>query len=168
MNLFVIGAGFTKALFPDAPLNGELLSILTKRISRSASKELIERYKTRDIEIAITKLDADVASSKTRRKREKLIKLRRSIERDLVRYFLQYRASDELLKATPWLKKLLDKGVRRGDVAVSLNYDCVFEGALDCRRKWSPNGGYGLVFNNNPLFQVLVTFIILSLTFYGV
>lgn len=151
MNLFVIGAGFTKALFPDAPLNGELLSVLTKRTSRSAAGKLINRYKTDDIEIAITKLDADIASSRARHKQDELRKLRRGIERDLVRYFLHYRASNELVSAAPWLKQFLDNAVHPGDTVVSLNYDCVFEGALDCHGKWSPNGGYGSVFDNNPL-----------------
>jgi hypothetical protein len=31
-----------------------------------------------------------------------------------------------------------------GDVVISLNYDCLLEGLLDCFNKWSPNGGYGI------------------------
>ncbi|MDP2605699.1 MAG: hypothetical protein Q8S00_24410 [Deltaproteobacteria bacterium] len=119
----------------------------------SAPQKLINRYKTDDIEIALTKLDADFASANSRNQRKRIQGLRQCLERDLVRYFLNYRASEKLLETTPWLKKLLDKGIHRGDIAVSLNYDCVFEGALDCRGKWSPNGGYGLVFTGNPLIS---------------
>ena len=46
-----------------------------------------------------------------------------------------------------WLSRFVDHAVSAEDVAVSLNYDCVFEGALDCCNKWSPNGGYGLLRN---------------------
>jgi hypothetical protein len=38
--------------------------------------------------------------------------------------------------------------VADGDIVVSLNYDCVFEGSLDCIGKWSPRGGYGDCLNN--------------------
>lgn len=48
-----------------------------------------------------------------------------------------------------WLTYLIDSAFLPGDVAISLNYDCVLEGALDCRHKWSPNWGYG--FLDNPL-----------------
>jgi hypothetical protein len=151
MNLFIIGSGFTKALFPEAPLNGELLATLARGASRSASHKLIVRYKTEDIEIALTKLDADISSSRSHRKRDELQQIRCRVERELVQHFLSYRASNELLSATQWLNQLLDNAVHAGDSVISLNYDCVFEGALDCRGKWSPNGGYGSVFNNNPL-----------------
>jgi hypothetical protein len=43
----------------------------------------------------------------------------------------------------PWLKKFMQTALFDGDVAISLNYDCVFEGALDCVGRWSPKGGYG-------------------------
>jgi hypothetical protein len=47
-----------------------------------------------------------------------------------------------------WLTHLVDEAFRSDDVVISLNYDCVLEGALDCRGKWSPRGGYGF---ENPL-----------------
>lgn len=151
MNLFIIGSGFTKALFPETPLNRELLRVLARGTSDSASHKLMQRYQTDDIEIALTRLDTDLASSQTRLEQagDELRELRHNIEKDLGSYFTRYRASDELLSNSPWLSKFLDHAVSAGDVAVSLNYDCVFEGALDCRGKWSPNGGYG--FLNNPL-----------------
>jgi hypothetical protein len=63
MKVFIIGAGFTKALFPEAPLNRDLLTVLAKGTTDSASHKLIQRYHTDDIEIALTELDADIASS---------------------------------------------------------------------------------------------------------
>ena len=47
-----------------------------------------------------------------------------------------------------WLTHLVDEAFMSGNVVISLNYDCVLEGALDCRGKWSPRGGYGF---ENPL-----------------
>jgi hypothetical protein len=47
-----------------------------------------------------------------------------------------------------WLAHFIDSTFSSGDVAISLNYDCVLEGALDCRGKWSPNGGYGSSLDN--------------------
>jgi hypothetical protein len=62
----------------------------------------------------------------------------------------------------PWLRLLIDRVLSSADVAVSLNYDCVLEGALDCCGKWSVNGGYGsylnnaLIDNNTPKSPVTV------------
>ncbi len=145
MNLFIIGAGFTKAVFPEAPLNPDLLAVLD---GRPACRELRERYKTSEIEIALTKLDVDILSSTTAPKiNGPLQALRHRVEQDLGGYFESYRASPELVAGAEWLKQFIAHCVCTGDVVVNLNYDCVFEGALDCCEKWSPNGGYGSIEN---------------------
>ena len=151
MNLFIIGSGFTKALFPDAPLNRELLETLARGAPDSASHKLINRYQTEDIESALTKLDVDLASHQPHLEQagDELRELRHHIEKDLGSHFTSYRASNGLLSSSLWLSNFLDHAISEGDVAVSLNYDCVFEGVLDCRAKWSPNGGYG--FLRHPL-----------------
>ena len=145
MNLFIIGAGFTKALFPEAPLNQELLQVLAQRATDSASQRLLERYKIHDIEIALTRLDVDIALSRTSAQAadSELLKLRRAAEEDLGNYFECYRASNELVSTALWLSRFIGHVISDGDVVVNLNYDCVFEGALDCLGKWSLNGGYG-------------------------
>lgn len=145
MNVFIIGAGFTRAVFPDAPLNPDLLKVLAGKFADSAAAILRDRYKTDDIEIALTKLDSDIAVSQGE---EELLaedgrKLRRQIETDLGNYFRSFIVSEELFTRSPWLVKLVDGAFTSGDVVISLNYDCVLEGALDCRGKWSPKGGYG-------------------------
>jgi len=139
MNLFIVGSGFTKAVFPDAPLNQDLLKKLASKSSTSASRSLLALYKTEEIEIALTRLDMDINSSKD----ENLHTMRQSFESELSDYFGLFCASDNLLAKSPWLAHLIDGAFSSGDVAISLNYDCVLEGALDCRGKWSPNGGYG-------------------------
>ena len=83
MKVFIIGAGFTKAIFEQAPLNAELLPCLTKRPNASASRKLIRRYDISDIEIALTRLDADIALGG----HEHLRELRHEVERNIVEYF---------------------------------------------------------------------------------
>ena len=53
------------------------------------------------------------------------------------------------MEQSPWLKNFMQSAIADGDVAISLNYDCVFEGSLDCIGKWSPKGGYGF-FSKSP------------------
>lgn len=154
MNAFIIGAGFTKAVFPAAPLNGDLLNVLAGKFVDSAAAVLRERYKTNDIEIALTKLDSDIAASQGDGGllAEDGQRLRRRIEKELGDYFSSFVASDELLVRSPWLAQFVDGVFNSGDVVISLNYDCVLEGALDCRGKWSPKGGYGSPFDH-PLVR---------------
>jgi len=153
MNFFIIGSGFTKSIFPEAPLNNELLRAIANGKLDCASQYLTEKYQTNDIEIALTKLDADIATSyyDNRQLYSELRDIRHKIEIDLGNYFTSYRATHELLDKAPWLMNFMRYAIADGDVAVSLNYDCVFEGALDCIGKWSPKGGYG--FFQNPLID---------------
>lgn len=153
MNVFIIGAGFTKAVFPDAPLNGDLLDVLAGKVADSAATVLRKTYKTNDIEIALTRLDSDIAASQGEGKlqAEDGLGLRRRIENELGDYFSSFVASDELLARLPWLAQFVDGVFNSGDVVISLNYDCVLEGALDCRGKWSPKGGYGSPFGAPPV-----------------
>lgn len=148
MNIFIIGAGFTKAVFPDAPLNSDLLNKLAENSTNSAASALLERYRINNIEIALTKLDSDIALSGSQDEKH----LRNKIETELGNFFSSLKVSDPLLIKLPWLSQFVDAAFTAGDVVISLNYDCVLEGVLDCREKWTPNGGYGSPFNN-PLIR---------------
>jgi hypothetical protein len=159
MNLFLIGAGFTKSIYPYAPLNNELLQALANDKVDCASLKLTNDYETNDIEIALTMLDVEIAEQLNsenpwEQRVEELQDIRRKIESDIGNYFYQFRATNDHIEKLPWLKYLIDNAFSDGDVAVSLNYDCVFEGALDCRSKWSPISGYGdYAFFENPLID---------------
>jgi hypothetical protein len=154
VNAFIIGAGFTKAVFPTAPLNGDLLEVLAGKFVDSAAAVLRKKYETDDIEIALTRLDSDIAASQGDGGllAEDGHNLRHRIENELGDYFRSFVASDDLLARSPWLAQLVDGTFTSGDVVISLNYDCVLEGALDCRGKWSPKGGYGSPFDH-PLVR---------------
>lgn len=144
MNVFIIGAGFTKAIFPDAPLNRDLLQTLADKSPASAAASLRDWYKTNDIEVALTRLDVDV----TLPQRESRFELRRNVENELANYFRSFYVSEDLMARSHWLTQLINGTFLPGDVAISLNYDCVLEGALDWLGKWSPNQGYGSSFDN--------------------
>lgn len=154
MNAFIIGAGFTKAVFPDAPLNGNLLDALAGKFVDSAAGVLRKKYETNDIEIALTRLDSDIAAPRGEDGllAEDSLGLRRRIENELGDYFRSFVASEDLLVRSPWLAEFVDGVFNSGDVVISLNYDCVLEGALDCRGKWSPKEGYGSLFDH-PLVR---------------
>ena len=147
MNLFIIGAGFTKAALPASPLNCELLDILAqRRPDDSAAAALRDRYATHDIEIALTRLDCDIALSRSApapsSEESDEVRLRQRVEKELGDYFSSFSASKAMTQSS-WLTELVDEAFTSGDVVISLNYDCVLEGALDWRGKWSPRGGYG-------------------------
>ena len=140
MNVFIVGAGFTKAAIPDAPLNGDLLEKLAQVPEGYAARDLRDRFGSEDIEIALTKLDVETAASNAASDERRL---RQRIESELGHYFSRFVAKEQLFAQNPWLAKFVDDVVVPGDVVINLNYDCLLEGALDCRGKWSPNGGYG-------------------------
>lgn len=162
MNLFIIGSGFTKAVFPNAPVNSELMDHLASAGQAPAASRLRDQYNTKDIEIALTRLDMDIADMKANpsgncvlptMSLNELTELRKESELELANFFcftseLSERPTckftpTENLAATPWLKAFLEC-IRSGDILVSLNYDCVLEGLLDLQGKWTPNGGYGI------------------------
>lgn len=150
MNLFVVGAGFTKAIFPDAPLNRDLTSVLVQAVPNSVMPILEKRHRSKDVEISLTRLDADIASAISRniQRRSDLIRLRRQIEEELASYFSRFVVSDDLFSRASWLKRLLRGAFAPEDVVINLNYDCTLEGALDRLKKWSPVDGYGSCLSN--------------------
>lgn len=142
-NLFLLGAGFTKAVFPDAPLNKGLLAVLCKGTPCTTLKKYRKKYKTDDIEILLTHLDLEILQPK-QKKQIALQQVRKIIEQQLAEYFEQFRFKKEVLKENNWLESFV-KLFNENDAIISLNYDCFLEGLLDYHNVWSPNKGYGAV-----------------------
>src|SRR5439155_22803072 len=66
-NLFIIGAGFTKAVFPTAPLNDELLSqVVGPEPDNSPLGQVWAEYRLSNIETLLTRLDLDLLTGKSR------------------------------------------------------------------------------------------------------
>lgn len=140
-NLFLFGAGFTKAVFPDAPLNKDLLAKLCKNpTSCRVLRKYREEFKTDDIEILLTRLDLEITIPKAKRKIA-LQTARKAIERQLAKYFEQLRFKKEVVAHSTWLGDFVNI-FKPNDVVINLNYDCFLEGLLDYYEVWSPKGGY--------------------------
>lgn len=150
MKMFIFGAGFTKSVFPNSPLNSELISALMAKFSAKEIENLQQRYSTNDIEIALTKLDIEVSiqNASELQKHDDLVQLRTNVENYLALFFGEYNATEDLLEKHVWLNQFINGLFSVDDVAVSLNYDCLLEGLLDCADKWTPKGGYGSPFDN--------------------
>lgn len=139
--MFIVGSGFTKAVFgKDAPTNAELLPCLCQSKS-PVWQRVVDRYQTSDIEVALTRLDLDI--NRADGSKAQLMFERRMIEADLAQFFRKFRFREHLVESRPWVESLMKSLFKSGDVAVSLNYDCLLEGLLDRYGLWSPNGGYG-------------------------
>jgi hypothetical protein len=147
MNVFLIGAGFTKAVVPESPLNSGLLKLLAERSHGSGARNLRDRYGLDEIEIALTRLDMDISAAQLQRDQgasvEQLKELRKRVETELVGFFGNLVIPERCMQEAAWLRRFVTECIRDGDVVISLNYDCILEQALDIAAKWSPNGGYG-------------------------
>lgn len=139
-NLFLTGAGFTKAVFPNAPLNENLLSFLCQGVPRTTLKKYHREYKNSDIEILLTRLDLDILHPKATQQAA-LRQVRKAIEQQLAEYFRRFRFDEKLVKQNSWLESFANL-FRENDVIITTNYDCLLEGLVDYYGVWTPNKGY--------------------------
>jgi hypothetical protein len=139
-NLFVIGAGFTKAVFPAAPLNNELLSQVVGSKNNSTLGRVWAEYGSPniDIELLLTRFDLDLMTNNTRFGKAE----RHAISGEIAEFVRHVRFKQDV----KWLHPFLQT-ISNNDVIISLNYDCFLEGFLDSHKAWSPNGGYGVIQN---------------------
>lgn len=140
-NLFLLGTGFTKAVFDDAPLNDELLEKLISRYPQSPLVEYQCRYHAKNIEVILTQLDLETVDLQS----ERLKQDRQKINNEIAEYFQQFRFGNhkEELEACGWLKSFATEVFGCNDAIVTLNYDCLLDGVLDYHEAWSPSKGYG-------------------------
>jgi hypothetical protein len=141
-NIFLLGAGFTKAAFPQAPLNRDLLEAISKDNGQTLSKYK-NKYETNDIEKLLTQLDLEATE------RDEIKGDRSAINAEIASYFSRFRFSEINADIPSWLETFALTILDQNDAIVCLNYDCFLEGALDSLGVWSPNGGYARI--NNPL-----------------
>ncbi len=173
-NLFLLGAGFTKAVWEyvkdDVPANKELLqkvidsckppsncnrtelNVKGKKILKTTlPKKYSEKYETPDIEVLLTRLDLEILTNQDQN--NALMNDRKEIERLLVEYFEQFRLGCshnlQVLERNTWLEDIALKLFHTNDIIVTLNYDCSLEGLLDHFEIWSPNGGYVEIRNSS-------------------
>jgi hypothetical protein len=144
-NTFISGAGFTKSIFDDAPLNNQLIDALLGVNPSGPLKEFSDEYNSRDIELVLTKLDIDIQQGKYASDN------RKEINAEIAGYFQRFRFRPEILGEKTWLETFATKLFLQDDVILNLNYDCFLEGLLDYVEVWNPNRGYGNI--TNPLVE---------------
>jgi hypothetical protein len=137
-NMFLIGAGFTKAVFPNAPLNANLLHLVIQDNPQTLLRTYKVRYHTDDIEILLTRMDLETEELQS----ERLRRDRETINHDLAKYFERFRFRDQILENNKWLQDFAKKVLQPNDAIITTNYDCFLEGILDYYEVWSPNNGY--------------------------
>src|SRR6266540_765826 len=135
-SLFIVGAGFTRAVFPAAPLNNGLLGQVIGSKNDSTLARVWAGYgsKESDIEMLLTRFDLDLmnkASCFTKEDRD-------AISGEIAEFVKRFRYK----KDVKWLHPFVDETIADSDVIISLNYDCFLEGFLDAHGAWTPNGGY--------------------------
>ncbi len=140
-NLFIIGAGLTKAVFPTAPLNDDLLiQVVGSEPDTSPLGQVWSEYRLSNIETLLTRLDLDLLTGKSRFGEDH----RNAVSKQLADFVARFRFKQDI----PWLHPLT-RIISDNDVIISLNYDCFLEGFLDFHGAWSPKGGYHII--ENPL-----------------
>jgi hypothetical protein len=140
-NLFLIGAGLTRAMIPEAPLNDELLGKMICSNPNTLLKKYQDKYNgIKDIEILLTRLDLEIAQNSS--EKEQLQKDRKIIDGDIAEYFEQFRFKEQSLPTNKWLETLAKQLFKDEDAIITTNYDCFLEGLLDYYKVWHPTEGY--------------------------
>jgi len=147
-NLFLIGSGFTKSVFPKAPLNADLLRSIIDDNPETLLRKYQIRYHTDDIEILLTRMDLETVELQS----ERLKQDRQKINEEIAGYIQQFRfgvrfkEKKDLQKSEcRWLESLAKELFKENDAIITLNYDCFLEGLLDYYKVWTPKGGYCVV-----------------------
>lgn len=142
-NLFLIGAGFTKSVFPEAPLNTDLLQSIIDDNPKTLLRKYKIRYRTDDIEILLTCMDLETEELQS----ERLIRDREAIKHNLAKYFERFRFRDQILENNKWLEDFAKKVFQPNDAIITTNYDCFLEGLLDYYNIWHIREGYVNVYD---------------------
>jgi hypothetical protein len=134
-NIYLLGAGFTKAIYSKIPLNRDLLGAI---ISGGAEKFSVyhKKYMTEDIERLLTQIDLDVFADDRCREDRQVLQV------EISAFFSDYRFSALNGVIPSWLEKFSKELLKENDSIVSLNYDCMLEGVLDYLGVWTPRDGY--------------------------
>lgn len=141
-NIYLLGAGFTKAVYPKAPLNSNLLG----EIITNGGRKLLEyqkKYNSDDVEKLLTQVDLDSFAD------EKIKRDRTLINAEISAFFSKLRFPILQNNIPSWLKIFSKEVFKQNDSIISLNYDCILEGILDKLKVWTPNDGYAHI--RNPL-----------------
>jgi len=142
-DIFLIGAGFTRAVFQDAPLNADLVPFVVRDNPKTLLTKYRIRYHTEDIEILLTRMDLEMEELQS----EQLRRDRETIKQDLAKYFERFRFRAQILENNRWLEDFAKNVFQPNDAIITTNYDCFLEGLLDLYKIWHPHEGYVNVYD---------------------
>ena len=111
-------------MYPDAPLNNELLKAIIDKGGKTLSK-YYDTYKIEDIEKLLTQLDLESISN------NEIKKDRLKINSEISYFFTHYRFSNYVGDVPAWLYTFANTVLKEDDSIICLNYDCFLEGILD-------------------------------------
>ncbi|MHC4075003.1 MAG: SIR2 family protein [Planctomycetota bacterium] len=134
-NIYLLGAGFTRAVYPKAPVNEDLLGAIIDNGGKKIS-EYQKKHNTDDIERLLTQIDLDSLRD------ERIKRDRALINEEISGFFSKLRFSVLNGNIPSWLKIFSKEVLKQNDSIISLNYDCLLEGVLDKLEVWTPNDGY--------------------------
>lgn len=137
-NIYLLGAGFTKAIYSKAPLNKDLLGAIIDDGAEKLSA-YHKKYLTEDIERLLTQIDLDSFTD------ERCRKDRQVIQAEISAFFSNYRISALNGNIPSWLETFSTELLNQNDSIISLNYDCMLEGVLDYLGVWTPRDGYARI-----------------------
>jgi hypothetical protein len=137
-NIYLLGAGFTKAACPKAPLNNELLDAIMNTGGAKISAYQ-KKYKVTDIERLLTQIDLDGFHD------EEIRKDRQVIESEISAFFSDFRFKALNGEIPSWLDTFSTEILKQYDTIINLNYDCMLEGVLDYLGVWTPRDGYARI-----------------------
>lgn len=150
--VYLLGAGFTKSIIDDAPLNKDLLGRLVDYTKDDLFVKYQRKYSSmykrniEDIELLLTYLDMEIAGediyNPTKKESLQYVHDRLKINQAIAGFFKEYRITRNEEYAKDWVKNFCKEVLQNNDVIVNLNYDCFLEGALDSLGLWNPLEGY--------------------------
>ncbi|MCC6964038.1 MAG: hypothetical protein IT585_12355 [candidate division Zixibacteria bacterium] len=146
--IFLIGAGFTKAAFPRAPLNGQLLKELIESGADTVAKIASQNGSITEIEKLLTLHDLNLQGVRD----GDFAVERRKIQHEIAEYFRQFRFEPVKLGPGKWIHQFAKVVLSNRDLIITLNYDCFLDGALDYFDVWRPRDGYCRILH--PLFGI--------------
>ena len=92
-NLFIIGAGFTRAVFPTAPLNDDLITqVVGSQPDNSPLGQVWSEYGLSNIETLLTRLDLDLLTGESRFDEED----RNAVSKQLAEFVSRFRFKEDV------------------------------------------------------------------------
>lgn len=130
--VFILGAGFSKAIYPEMPLLNELGKNLLRREVWQPSNNEIEELEYRfgkDVELWLTFLSEEqpwLDEIQNLKNRALFLQISRKIQKEIL--IKQTEFNNNIKQSSPeWLEKLIEYWYSKQSIIISLNYDTLLE-----------------------------------------